>query len=138
MEVKKMKTASKLSVTMVLAIIISIFVSGVCISQEMSEKEYNKYLLKALKDDNVGIRASAAQLLGERKVDEAIKPLARMLKTEKHYAVRIMAALALYQIGTNEVLPILKQRLKRDRNKTVRHVLAGIIDSMETTKYAKK
>jgi len=138
MEVKKMKTASKLSVTMVLAIIISIFVSGVCISQEMSEKEYNKYLLKALKDDNVGIRASAAQLLGERKVDEAIKPLARMLKTEKHYAVRIMAALALYQIGTDEVLPILKQRLKRDRNKTVRHVLAGIIDSMETTKYAKK
>lgn len=133
-----MKTASKLGATLVLAIIVSIFISGACLSQEMNEQEYNKYLLKALKDDNVGIRSSAIQLLGERKVEEAVKPLAKMLKKEKHYGVRIMAALALYQIRTDEVLPILKDRVKRDRSKTVRHVLAGLIESLETTQYAKK
>jgi len=133
-----MKTASKLGATLVFAIIVSIFISGVCLSQEKDEKEYNKYLLKALKDDNVGIRSSAIQLLGERKVEEAVKPLTKMLKIEKHYGVRIMAALALYQIRTDEVLPILKQRAKRDRSKTVRHVLAGLIESLESAQYAKK
>ena len=133
-----MKAASKLGATLVFAIIMTIFISGACLSQEMSEKEYNKYLLKAMKDDNVGIRASAVQLLGERKVEEAVKPLAKMLKKEKHYGVRIMAALALYQIRTDEVLPILKERLRKDRSLTVRHVLAGIIESLETARYAQK
>ena len=136
-----MKTASKLAVTLVLVIIASIFFSGICLSQEKEEKKekkYNEYLLKALKDENLGIRCSAVQLLGERKVVAAVKPLARMLKYEKYYGARIMAALALYQIGDKQALSIFKSRVKRDRNKTVRNVLAGLIDSMEATRYAKK
>lgn len=133
-----MKTASKLGLILTLALVLTVFVSSAGLTQEMNDKEYNQYLLKMLNDDNLGIRSSAAQLLGERKVQEAVKPLTKMLKSEKHYAVRIMVALALYQIGTEEVLPILKERVKRDSNKTVRHVLAGLIESMETNQYAKK
>jgi len=133
-----MKTVSKLGLAFALTLILTVFISSVGLSQEMNEKEYNKFLIKALKDENIGIRSSAAQLLGERKVEAAIEPLKKMLKNEKHYAVRIVAAVSLYQIGNKEVLPVLKESLKKERNKTVQHVLAGIIESLEQVQYAKK
>ncbi len=133
-----MKTLSKLGLTLTMVLILTVFVGSAGLAKEMNDEEYNQYLLKALKDKNLGIRSSAAQLLGERKVEAAVKPLTKMLKTEEHYAVRIVAAVALYQIGTDEVLSIFKERIKRDRNKTVRHVLAGLITSIENPKYAKK
>lgn len=131
-----MKTASKIGLTLVLALVLTVFISGAVLSQELNEQEYKEYLIKALKDDNIGIRSSAAQLLGERKVKEAVKPLAGLLKTEKNYAVRIVAALALHQIGDKKVLSVFKERLKKDRNLTVKHVLAGLIENLETTQYA--
>lgn len=134
-----MKTASKIGLILVLALIITAFISGAVLSnEEMNEQEYNKYLIKALKDENIGIRSSAAQLLGERKVQEAVKPLVNMLKTEKNYAVRIVAALALHQIGDEKLIPVFKEQYKRDRNRTVKHVLAGLVENMETNLYAKK
>ena len=133
-----MKTASKISLILTLALVITVFISSAGLSEEMNEKEYNKYLIKALKDQNVGIRVSAAQLLGERQAKEAVKPLIKMLKSEKNYAVRIVAALALHKIGDERVLPIFKDCLKRDKCKTVKHVLAGLIVNTETTLYAKK
>jgi HEAT repeat protein len=69
-----MKAASKIGLTLVLGLIITVFITTASFTQEMSEKEYNQYLVKALKDKNLGIRSSAAQLLGERKVKEAAKP----------------------------------------------------------------
>jgi len=133
-----MKTISKPGLALVLTLVFTVLIGSVVLSQELNEKEYNQYLIKALKDENIGIRASAAQLLGERKVAEAVKPLVNMLRTEKHYGVRIVAAVALHQIGDEKVLPILKERLKRDRNRTVKHVLAGLIENWETTRYANK
>jgi HEAT repeat protein len=131
-----MKTASKIGLTLVLALVLTVFISGALLSQELNEKEYNEYLIKALKDDNIGIRSSAAQLLGERKVKEAVKPLTAILKTEKNYAVRIVTAVALHQIGDEKVVMVLKERLRKDKNLTVRHVLAGLIENLETTQYA--
>jgi HEAT repeat protein len=131
-----MKTASKIGLTLVLAMVLTVFISSAVLSLEPNEKEYNEYLIKALKDDNIGIRSSAAQLLGERKVKEAVKPLAAMLKSEKNYAVRIVTAVALHQIGDEKVLPLLKERYRKDRNLTVKHVLAGLIENLETTHYA--
>lgn len=131
-----MKTASKIGLTLVLTLVVTMFISSAGLSHEMNEKEYNAYLIKALKDDNIGIRTSAVQLLGERKVKEAVKPLVKMLNIEKNYAARIIVALALHQIGDEKVLLILKEQLKKDRNRTVKHVLAGIIENLETTQYA--
>ena len=97
------------------------------------EAEYNKYLISKTKDDNLGIRTSAMQLLGERKCDRAVKSLLWSLRYDKEYSARITAALALYKIGDTSILPELKRRAKNDRNKTVRHVLYGVIKEMETT-----
>jgi len=133
----KMKTASKIGVILTLALVITVFISAASFAQgEMNEQEYNNYLIKALKDNNIGIRASAAQLLGERQVKEAVKPLVRMLKSEDNYAIRIVVALALHKIGDESVIPIFKDCLRRDKCKTVKHVLAGLVENMETTRYA--
>lgn len=91
-----------------------------------------------MKDDNNGIRTSAAQLLGEREVEAAVKPLVKMLKTEKNYACRIIFAKALYDIGDKKVLPALKKLAKHDVNKTVRRVATAIVKEMETVSFAQK
>ena len=92
---------------------------------------YDNYLISSLQDENIGIRTSAATLLGERKVNEAVEPLLEMFKKEKNYSARIVAALSLYKIGDESVLPFLKERAMKDKNKTVRHVLIGIVMEME-------
>ncbi len=104
----------------------------------MSDKEYDQYLINALKDKNLGIRTSAAQLIGERKVKEAVEPLIKMLKTEKNYSGRIVAALALYKIGDEKALPELKKLAKCDKCKTVRHVVSAIVKEMQTVQVAEK
>ncbi|MCU0645325.1 MAG: HEAT repeat domain-containing protein [bacterium] len=133
-----MKALFKVGTVLALAFMLIVGVSSTGISQEKSEKEYNDYLIKALSDSNVGIRSSAAQLLGERKVEEAVKPLVKMLDAEKHYAVRITAALALYQIGGDDAKKALKEKMKDEKHKTVKHVLAGLIEDMNNVKVAKK
>lgn len=133
-----MKTRSSLVVGLVLAMWTITFVGGPVVASEPLVSDYDQYLINALKDENVGIRTSAAQLLGERKTEAAVKPLVKMLKTEKNYAARIVAATALYQIGDEKALPFLKEAAKKDKNLTVRHVVAGIVKNMQDKKLAQK
>jgi len=98
---------------------------------------YNCYLINALQDKNLGIRTSAAQLLGERKCGDAIEPLKKMMKEDKFYAARIIAAMALKEIGDESVIPEIKKTAMKDRNHTVRHVLVGIVYEMQTQYLAK-
>jgi len=133
-----MKALCKVGLVLSLALMLIISVSSIGISQEKNEKEYNDNLIKALSDSNVGIRSSAAQLLGERKVEAAVKPLVTMLEAEQHYAVRITAALALYQIGGDDAIKALKDQAKDEKNKTVKNVLAGLIENINNVKVVKK
>ena len=129
-----MKSMMKLGMVFALTLILS----GSLLAQPAGDKEYNQYLIKSLQDENVGIRSSAAQLLGERKVDDAVEPLVKMLKTEKNSSTRIVAAMALYQIGNEKALPALKEVASNDKNKTVRRVVAAIIQKMTTVQVAHK
>lgn len=123
----------KLLTLMTLLIVMSM---GVSFAKDVSE--YNQYLIERLSDENIGVRASAAQLLGERKVDAAIKPLEKMLTSEESYACRIVAARALYKIGNEEVLPLLKKVAAKDKNKTVRRVVTALVHEMENVNYVQK
>lgn len=129
-----MKTLAKL----VLALVLTVLLSGVLVAQSVSDKEYNQFLIKSLQDENIGIRSSAAQLLGERQVTEAVKPLVKMLTTEENSSVRIVAALALYKIGDENALPALKKVAATDKNKTVRQVVAAIVQKLEKVELAQK
>ncbi len=130
-----MKRFTKISLAMALIVVLSVFSTSV-FAQTVEKEKYDKYLIKSLSDENVGIRSSAAQLLGERKVKEAIKPLTKMLKTEKNSSARIVAAMALYKIGDDSVLPLLKKVASKDKNKTVRRVVTALVNDMQGTQVA--
>lgn len=131
-----MKTLTKLSLALVLTVFLT---SGLLAQAQPSvELEYNQYLIKSLQDENVGIRSSAAQLLGERKVAEAVNPLVTMLTKEKNASARIVVAVALYQIGDEKALPTLKKVATSDKSKTVRHVATAIVQKLESVQLAQK
>lgn len=129
-----MKTLSKLG----MALVLTIFLTGILAAQPVDDKEYNQYLIKSLQDENVGIRSSAAQLLGERKVAEAVDPLVKLLKSEENTSTRIVAAMALYQIGDEKALPALKEAAAKDKSKTVRRVVTAIVQKIESAQFAQK
>lgn len=129
-----MKNVAKLSMVLVFTVILS----GALFAHPLGDKEYDQYLIKSLQDENVGIRSSAAQLLGERKAEVAVEPLVKMLKTEKNSSTRIVVAMALYQIGNEKALPALKEVASKDKNKTVRRVVAAIVQKMNTVQVAHK
>ena len=118
-----------------ISILIIAFVN-IVFAQQPEEKDYCLYLIERLKDDNIGVRTSAAQLLGDRKVEMAVEPLLKMVKTEKRYCARLVAAVALYKIGDKSVIPELKKCAASDKCKTVRHVLLAIIIEMQKEKFA--
>lgn len=128
-----MKTLMKLG----LAFILTVFLASAVKSQPIDDQAYDQYLIQSLKNENIGIRTSAAKLLGERKVQAAVDPLLKMLKTEKKYSARIVAALALYQIGDEKALPALKKVAAKDRNKTVRHVVTPLVLEMQNVQVAR-
>ena len=131
-----MKRISKISVLTVTVVLLTVLFSSFGFAKEVSD--YDQYLINALKNDNNGIRSSAAQLLGEREVQAAVKPLIKMLKTEKQYSCRIIFAKALYDIGDKKALPALKKLANRDVNKTVRRVATAIVLKMETVRFVQK
>jgi len=129
-----MKTLGKLS----LALVLTMLLSSILLAHPSGDKEYDQYLMKALQDENIGIRTSAAQLIGERKVVEAVKPLVKMLKTEENTSARIIAAMALYQIGDKNAKVALKEAASKDKNKTVRRVVSAIVQKLESVELAQK
>ncbi len=128
----------KKTIQICLTFILICLVMNSVLAQQPENENYDQYLLKCLKDKNLGIRASAAQLLGERKVDAAVKPLIKMLKNEKTYNGRLVAAIALYKIGDERAIPELKKLSFCDHCKTVRHVAAAIVQEMKNVQLAKK
>ena len=129
-----MKTLGKLS----LVVVLTMLLSNMLLAQPLENKEYNQYLMKALDDENIGIRTSAAQLLGERKVVEAVEPLAKMLKAEENTSARIVAAMALYQIADEKGTVALKEAAAKDKNKTVRRVVTAMVQKLESVELAHK
>jgi HEAT repeat protein len=111
---------------------------AICILFGMSALSHadakNCDLINMLRSENRGWRYSAAQLLGQRRVAEAVEPLIERLNVEKDYSVRIVVAQALHKIGDQRAIPALKKVAKTDKNKTVRHMAAVIVTDME--KYA--
>ena len=61
----------------------------------------------------------------------------QMLQKDKESCVRIVAAMALFQIANENIIPVLKERAKKDDSKTVRRVLTGIVMEMEQKYLAK-
>ena len=128
-----MKVSAKLGLA---GVLIAVFLIQVGASFAADRISYDQYLIQSLKDENVGRRASAAKILGETKSIEAVKPLTTMLKNEDDYRVRIVAAMSLYHIGDVSVLPALEKIAKKEKNKTAKQVMYGILKEMKDTSFA--
>lgn len=71
--------------------------------------QYENNLITGLKSDNEGLRFSSAYLLGEIKSELAVDLLTRMLRSHENENFRIMAALSLSKIGTDQALYMVKR-----------------------------
>jgi HEAT repeat protein len=64
-------------------------------------------------------------MIGELKVKNAVIPLLRMLRNEKSDEAKIVAALALYKLGTPMSINALFQATRFDESKRVRKICSG-------------
>jgi len=77
-------------------------------------------LLIGLKSDNAGLRESCASVLGQLHASEAVIPLMDMLHTSDTESERVVAALALCQIGDDRGTYAVKGAARFDGDETVR------------------
>lgn len=84
-----------------------------------------KSLMLGLGSDNFGLKTSSAFMIGELKVKNAVIPLLRMLRNEKSDEAKIVAALALYKLGTPMSINALFQAARFDKSKRVRKICSG-------------
>jgi hypothetical protein len=76
-------------------------------------------LLIGLKSDNLGLKTSAAFMLGELKAHEAVVPLMALLHSPEPDCCRIVAALALCRIGDEWGVFAVKRAVKFDESREV-------------------
>ena len=118
--------------TVISAVITAGLILG-AVNLATAEDNNTSRLIKALRSDNLGWRVSAAQLLGDKKEAEAVKPLIKMLNSDYSYAAGVSAAVALAKIGDKTALRALKRVSKHDQNKTVRTVSLGAYAVLENS-----
>ncbi len=81
-------------------------------------------LLAGVNSDNMGLKESAACMLGDLKCTEAVIPLMRMLHEGKDETTRIVAALALSKIGDARGIYAVKQAVRFDSSPKVQETCA--------------
>ena len=86
----------------------------------INDTDIEKTLLEGVKNDNTGLKISAAYYLGEKKSSKAVIPLMDVLHSDKSVEARIMAALSLFKIGDKRGIYAIKKAIKFDENEQVR------------------
>jgi HEAT repeat protein len=95
----------------------------------MNQKDQK--LVMQLNSAELEKRVDAAQELGERKVQGAVKELQSMLQKDKEYRARIVAGMALVEIGDKSALEAIKKQAENDPVKTARTALKAMATKLE-------
>jgi HEAT repeat protein len=82
-------------------------------------------LVEGLNSENLGLKSSCAYMIGELQISKAVIPLMKILREEKSDEMRIVAALALYKIGTPMAIHAVKQSIKFDESERVSKLCAN-------------
>ncbi len=93
--------------------------------------EKDQKLVNQLTSADLNKRVKAAQELGERKVKGAVKELTNMLQNDKEYRARIVAGMALVEIGDAAALDALKKQAENDPVKTARTAMKAMASKLE-------
>jgi hypothetical protein len=127
--------------TLVISAVVFIFSISVFAGGQMGieDKDYNRVelnLLIGLSSDNLGLRTSSAQMLGDILSQKAVFPLMSMLKDDKHEEARIVAALALSKIGSPVGMFAVKQATRFDESERVRKMCSNFYNAIVSVSYA--
>jgi HEAT repeat protein len=91
-------------------------------------------LITGIKSDNTGLKKSAVYMAGKYNVEEAAGTLIEQLKSEKDASVKVLIALALYKIGSEEGMEAVKSLSMNDNNEEVKRMSIAILNQWEEDK----
>jgi hypothetical protein len=126
-----MKTTGRVLGVLVLVAALTALATGAVKDSGLPQEKYDaavENLLIGLASDNLGLRESAAFMLGELKADAAVIPLMQMLRSDDHESSRIVAALALCRIGEGRGVYAVKRAASFDESDAVAQRCAWFYD----------
>lgn len=115
---KRIKIYTTLALILVFAI--SSFASSK--TKETKYRQVEDNLLIGINSENMGLQMSSSYYLGEMKSPRAVNSLLKMLKSGDTEEQRIIAALSLSKIKSEQGLFAVKQRIKFDNSHRVQRM----------------
>lgn len=115
-----MKNFSKL----ILIVLTLLFTTANYCFTKAKYQQIEDNLIVGINTDNRGLQVSCAFFLGELKSERAVIPLLRMLKSGITEEERIIAALSLSKIKSEQGMFAVKQRIKYDESERVQKLCA--------------
>lgn len=95
---------------------------------QKAEKNY----IVALSSDNIGLRHSATNFIGEYRLKGAVDELVALLQTDKVEKNRMAAALALMQIGEKEGIQAVEEAAVYDGSEKVARFCEQLLNATAT------
>lgn len=121
------KTTLFLTTALLTALLMS---SSFAQKQSLNEITSNKYALQNLvagiQSDNTGVKRSSIYFAGKYRIAEAEDVLIDQLKEEKDSSTRILIALVLFELGSEEGLNEIRELSQNDENAKVRRITTQI------------
>jgi len=126
------KNKSNLKVMATAALIIFVITAGYnfpqnnSISDITANKHALKNLISGIKSENLGLKRSAVYFAGKYKIAETESTLISQLKEEKDPGTRILLAIVLYEMGSENGLNEVKKLSTNDDDAKVRRMATQI------------
>jgi HEAT repeat protein len=127
----KEQKMNNLTLTLVLAITLSLTTVNAQNSGLILKKNEIQNLISGIQSDNTGLRKSAIFMAGKYEVMQTEEALITLLKIEEDASVKILIALALYKIGSDKGMEAVENLAENDRDKEVRRMSTAILNQWE-------
>lgn len=117
----------------VLMLVLVLTLTGVLSAQNtLAEFTKNEYalenLLNGIHSENEGVRKSSIYYAGKYKVVESAQELIDQLKNEENSSIRVLIALALFEMGSKDGLEAVKNLSSTDDDSRVRKMATFIYE----------
>ncbi len=138
-----MKLEVLLKAKLVFSLLCLLFVTtlGQAIAQPNSIKDITNYkyalinLLDGIKSENDGVKRSSIYFVGYYRIAEAEEALIEQLKKEQNPSNRILIALVLYELRSEDGLLAVKNLVVNDNNQKVRRMSTHIYNEYLTNHF---
>lgn len=127
----------------VLVLLLGLVLSNDLFAQSsISDLTDHKYALDNLRmgihSENEGLKKSAIYFAGQYKIEEAAADLINQLGNEENASVRVLIALALFEIGSEDGIEAVRKLSASDGNPRVRTMAAFIYDEFVNNNFEGK